>query len=71
MNAGWDAVLLVNRHSRHRRRELRLRRFPAGRPIVTLCTTHDAFHHLFGETPSAEVPYPAGHGPDLGQVGEK
>ncbi len=71
VNAGWDAVLLVNRHPGTDGANCGSGDFPAGRPIVTLCTTHDAFHHLFGETPSAEVPYPAGHGPDLGQVGEK
>jgi hypothetical protein len=69
--AGYDAVLIVNRHPGADGAACGSGGFPSSPPIVTLCTTHDAFHRLFGETPSAEVPYPPGHGPDLGQVGEK
>ena len=71
IEAGYDAVLIVNRHPGTDGANCGSGGFPSSPPIVTLCTTHTAFHLLFGETPSAEVPYPAGHGPDLGQVGER
>ena len=45
--------------------------FPPSPPIVTVCTTHEALHHIFGETNDTTVPYPPGHGPPLGDVGEK
>jgi hypothetical protein len=69
--AGYDAVLLANHHAGET---------PAGaycgsggefgQPIVTVCTTHEALHHLFGESSDTTVPYPPGHGPAIGALGE-
>jgi len=64
--AGWDAVLFVNRHI-----------VPEPAPfcgsgafvdtIVGVCTTHTAFHLLFGQAPSFTYP----DGPVIGTIGER
>jgi hypothetical protein len=72
--AGWDAVLLVNRHLGDAASDEAFcgsGGFPAGAQIVTLCTTHEAFHRLFGTTPNFDVPVPGGDAPALGTIGEK
>jgi hypothetical protein len=72
INAGYDAVLLVNHHAGEAGGVFcGSGDFPASPPIVTVCTTHEALHHIFGEPSSTPVPYPPGHGPALGDVGEK
>ena len=60
--AGWDAVLLVNRHQESGSADddsasCGSGGYPPGLQIVTLCTTHEAFHRMFGDEPSFEVPY--------------
>jgi hypothetical protein len=72
-DAGWDAVVLVNRHD------------PSGlasadepycgsggevhdKLMVTVCTTHAAFHELFGTQPRFESPYEPGDAPTIGAV---
>ena len=73
INAGYDAVLLTNHHPGE----------PGGvfcgsgdfpdppfPPIVTVCTTHAAQHAIFGVAGPMTVPYPAGHGPAIGALGE-
>lgn len=67
--AGWEAVLFVNRHV--------VSAPPEPVPfcgsgafvdlIVGVCTTHEAFHNLFGE--DANYTYP--DGPAIGAVGSK
>ena len=77
--AGYDAMLLVNRHT------------PDGaagdsafcgtggftEDVVTLCTTHEAFHLMFNDEPTYEIPYDDSdgtspdEGPGLGQTGER
>lgn len=72
--AGWDAVLLVNRHGGGPEADEPFcgsGGFPPGASIVTLCTTHEAFHRLFGSEPRYELPYTPGDAPPLGTVGEK
>lgn len=72
--AGWDAVLLVNRHTGSAATDepyCGSGGFPPGASIVTLCTTHEAFHRLFGSEPRYEVPYEPGDSPPIGTVGEK
>jgi hypothetical protein len=52
--AGWDAVLLVNRHLGSADADepyCGSGGFPAGVEMVTLCTTHEAFHALFNAMP--------------------
>jgi hypothetical protein len=75
--AGWDAVLLVNRHQASGNQADDLAAcgsggYPPGAVIVTLCTTHRAFHLMFNDTPEFGVPYDDDvEGPALGTVGEK
>jgi hypothetical protein len=70
--AGYDAVVLVQRHPQ------------ANNPpfcgsggysqlVVTVCTTHEAFHRMFNTTPNYAVPYPPEPNtePDRGTIGEK
>ena len=72
INAGYDAVLLTNHHAGEAQGVFcGSGDFPATPPIVTVCTTHEALHTIFGEPSSTTVPYPPGHGPPLGDLGEK
>ena len=71
INAGYDAVLLVNHHAGEAGGVFcGSGDFPASPPIVTVCTTHAALHAIFGEPNDTTVPYPPGHGPPLGDLGE-
>jgi hypothetical protein len=71
IEAGYDAVLFVNHHPGEAGGPFcGSGDFPPD-PIVAICTTHEALHLIFGETPDTTVPYPPGHGPVLGDVGEK
>jgi Bacterial Ig domain len=72
IEAGYDAVLLVNHH----RGEAGgvfcgSGDFPATPPIVAPCTTHEAYHHIFGTPPTTEIPYNPANEPDIGDLGEK
>jgi hypothetical protein len=52
--AGWDALLLVNRHLGSADADEPFcgsGGYPAGLEMVTLCTTHEAFHLMFNTTP--------------------
>ncbi|HEU4451334.1 MAG TPA: hypothetical protein VFR63_15305 [Gaiellaceae bacterium] len=75
--AGYDAVVLVARHLGGTTEPLPpfcgTGAFPAHEPIVTVCTTHTAYHHMFNTEPSFELPYPdePNNEPDIGQVGER
>ena len=72
--AGWDAVLLVNRHFGDAASDepyCGSGGYPPGAQIVTLCTTHEAFHRLFDSTPNYDLPVPGGDAPSLGTVGER
>jgi hypothetical protein len=71
IEAGYDAVLFTNHHPGEADGPFCGSGGFTGDPIVGICTTHEALHLIFGETPSTEVPYPPGHGPALGDVGEK
>ena len=76
--AGWDAVVFVARHQIAAAGE-----DPATDPappfcgsgafvdeVVGICTTHGAFHRLFGSTP-LDPPWTYPDGPAIGQVGDK
>ncbi len=86
--AGWDAVLLVNRHQASGNAAddsafCGSGGYPPGLSMVTLCTTHEAFHRMFNDTPEFGVPYddsdvPAAgdnplpaEGPNIGDSGER
>lgn len=77
-DAGYDAVILVNRHfgsATLDEANCGFGAFPADEVIPTLCTTHEAMHDLFNRAEDYTVPYPAGDPgdlePDLGEVGNK
>ena len=77
--AGYDAVVLVARHLGETTESLPpfcgSGAFPLHEPIVTVCTTHTAFHHMFNTTPSFELPYDHSDSPDnepaIGTLGER
>jgi len=75
--AGYDAVVLVARHLGEDPEPLPpfcgTGAFPAHEPIVTVCTTHTAYHHMFNTTPSFELPYAdePNNEPDIGTLGER
>jgi hypothetical protein len=72
--AGYDAVLLVNRHLGSAALDEAFcgsGGFPPGAAIVTMCTTHEAFHHIFrAEPPQFGLPVPATGEPAIGALGE-
>lgn len=74
IEAGYDAVLLVNRHLGSADADSPFcgsGGFPPGAQIVTLCTTHEAFHRLFGTAPNFSGGSLGAPGePGLGQLGE-
>lgn len=72
--AGYDAVLLVNRHLGSADLDEPFcgsGGFPPGAEIVTLCTTHEAFHRIFNTEPQFGLPVPPGDAPARGTIGEK
>jgi len=72
INAGYDAVLLTNHHAGESQGIFcGSGDFPATPPIVTVCTSHEGLHTIFGEDTDTTVPVPPGHGPPLGDLGEK
>ncbi|MBD0282350.1 MAG: cadherin-like domain-containing protein [Thermoleophilaceae bacterium] len=74
IEAGYDAVLLVNRHTGSADTDEPFcgsGGFPPGAVIVTMCTTHAAFHRIFGSEPQHELPVPPGDAPALGTLGER
>jgi hypothetical protein len=71
IDAGWDAVVLVNRHLSP----------PDPEPpfcgsgdfrstIAAVCTSHTAFHHMFNSTPDHTIPYDNNLEPDIGDIGQ-
>ena len=72
VDAGWDAVLLMNRHfgtAADDAPDCGSGGFTS--LTVALCTTHEAGHLLFSQTPGYDLPYPPGHMPALGTLGAK
>ena len=89
--AGWDAMLIVNRHTASGNPPVAAGAAGDGancgsggfdRDVVAVCTTHAAFHEMFGQAPNYTIPYddsdgepgddplPA-EGPNIGDQGEK
>jgi hypothetical protein len=66
-DAGWDALLLVNRHITPDDASCGSGAYDPAKPMVTLCTNHATFHELFG-TPS--TPYPES-APAVGDISVK
>ncbi len=75
IEAGWDAVLIVNRHQGDPELDSAFcgsGGYPADAdPIVTACTTHTAFHHIFNSPPAYDLPYDPAREPEIGDVGER
>ena len=74
--AGYDAVVLVNRHISDPEPLPPFcgsGAFPPAPPIVAVCTTHEAFHKMFNTTPDFSLPYDPEPNtePDIGTLGEK
>ena len=73
--AGYDAVVLVNRHLGNPEADAEpfcgSGAFPAGDPIPTVCTTHEAFHLLFDTDPAFDLPYQPETEPEIGALGER
>ena len=74
-DAGWDAIVLVNRHlgsdDTNSEPFCGSGAFEPDKPMVTVCTTHSAYHELFGTTPEFGTPYSATDAPAIGAVSTK
>jgi hypothetical protein len=74
-DAGWDAVVLVNRHlgsdDTNSEPFCGSGAFDPAKPMVTVCTTHSAYHELFGTTPEFGTPYSPTDAPAIGAVSGK
>jgi hypothetical protein len=66
-DAGWEAILLVNRHITPDDAFCGSGAYDPAKPMVTLCTTHATFHELFGTT---STPYPES-APAVGDISVK
>ena len=73
--AGWDAIVLVNRHTGSDDSTSEpfcgSGAYDPAKPMVTICTTHAAYHELFGTTPQFGIPYTADDAPAIGAVSGK
>jgi hypothetical protein len=71
--AGWDAVIIVNRHVEADPDEEDVPPFCGSGAfedeVVSICTTHRAFHHLFGLPIPETYTYPENIA--IGQIGER
>jgi hypothetical protein len=74
-DAGWDAVVLVNRHlgsdDTNSEPFCGSGAYDPAKPMVTVCTTHSAYHELFGTTPQFGTPYSSTDAPAIGAVSTK
>ncbi|WP_157041761.1 LVIVD repeat-containing protein [Nitriliruptor alkaliphilus] len=71
MAAGYDAVLFVDHHAGHNASPDQpfCGSGAFTQPVVAVCTTHTAFHHLFDSPPDYSMPYDAAKEPAIGDVG--
>jgi hypothetical protein len=74
-DAGWDAIVLVNRHfgtdDTNGVPNCGSGAYDPAKPMVTICTTHAAYHELFGTPPEFGVPYSPTDAPEIGAVSVK
>jgi hypothetical protein len=74
-DAGWDALVLVNRHLGSDDSTsvpfCGSGAFEPDKPMVTVCTTHAAYHELFGTTPEFTTPYSPADAPAIGAISVK
>ncbi len=74
IEAGYDAVVLVNRHFGSATSDEAYcgsGAFPSGASIPTVCTTHEAFHYMFDSAPQYQLPYTGTGEPAIGSVGNR
>jgi hypothetical protein len=71
MAAGYDAVLFVDHHGGHNASPDQpfCGSGAFTQPVVAVCTTHTAFHHLFDSPPDYSRPYDPAAEPAIGDVG--
>jgi hypothetical protein len=73
-DAGWDAVVLVNRHlgsdDTNSEPFCGSGAYDPAKPMVTVCTTHAAYHEVFGTTPEFGTPYSSTDAPAIGAVSD-
>lgn len=73
-DAGWDAIVLVDRHlgvdDTNAVPFCGSGAYDPAKPMVTVCTTHSAYHELFGTPPEFSVPYSPGDAPAIGEVSD-
>ena len=72
-DAGWEAIVLVDRHLGVDDSTGVPFCGSGGYtdPMVTICTTHSAYHELFGTTPEFTTPYTPADAPAIGAVSVK
>ena len=74
-DAGWDAIVLVNRHFGSASADepyCGSGAYDPAKPMVTVCTTHTAYHELFDKTPADySVPYASTDAPAIGAVSSR
>ena len=74
-DAGWDAIVLVNRHlesdDSSGEPSCGSGGYDPEKPMVTVCTTHAAYHELFETTPEFTTPYSPGDAPAIGAISPK
>ncbi len=74
-DAGWDAIVVVNRHlgsdDTNGTPFCGSGGYDPNKPMVTTCTTHSAYHELFGTTPQFTTPYSSTDAPVIGAVSGK
>jgi hypothetical protein len=74
-DAGWDAIVLVNRHFEADDTtgvpNCGSGGYDPAKPMVTICTTHAAYHELFGTTPQFTTPYSPDDAPAIGGISVK
>jgi hypothetical protein len=74
-DAGWDAIVLVNRHLGSATADepyCGSGAYDPDKPMVTICTTHTAYHELFDNLPAQYgTPYTADDAPAIGEVSSK
>jgi len=71
-DAGWDAIVLVNRHLGSDDTNgvpfCGSGAYDPAKPMVTICTTHAGYHELFGTAPQFTTPYTLADAPAIGTV---
>jgi hypothetical protein len=74
-DAGWRSIVLVDRHfgvdDTNGVPFCGSGAFDPAKPMVTICTTHSAFHELFDDAPEFGVPYSPTDAPAIGAISAK